>query len=66
MGELEWDACWNVRDLGGYETGLVGKTRSGSVVRAGNLSQLTDAGRDALLGYGIRTVIDLRDPRAAT
>lgn len=63
MGELEWDACWNVRDLGGYETGSVGQTRPGSVVRAGNLSQLTDAGRDALLGYGIRTVIDLRDPR---
>ena len=61
--ELEWDACWNVRDLGGYETGSGRRTRSRSIVRAGNLSKLTNVGRDALLRYGIRTVIDLRDPR---
>ena len=61
--ELEWDACWNVRDLGGYETGSGKRTCSRSIVRAGNLSKLTAAGRDALLGYGVRTVIDLRDPR---
>lgn len=61
--ELEWDACWNVRDLGGYRTGAGGRTRSGRVVRSGDLSRLTAAGRDALLRYGIRTVIDLRDPR---
>lgn len=61
--ELRWDACWNVRDLGGYDTGSGVTTRWKSVVRAGNLSRLTAAGRDALIAYGIRTVIDLRDPR---
>jgi protein-tyrosine phosphatase len=61
--DLSWDACWNVRDLGGFETRTGGQTRSGRIVRAGNLSQLTDAGRDALIEFGIRTVIDLRDPR---
>lgn len=61
--ELRWDACWNVRDLGGYATFSGRQTRWKSVVRAGNLSRLTDAGRDALIAYGVRTVVDLRDPR---
>lgn len=60
---LHWDACWNVRDLGGYRTPPGGETRWRSVVRSGNLSRLTEAGRDALIAYGIRTVIDVRDPR---
>lgn len=61
--ELRWDACWNVRDLGGYATRSGAKTKWKSVVRAGNLSRLTGAGRDALVAYGIRTVIDVRDSR---
>lgn len=60
---LDWAACWNVRDLGGYRRAMGGETRWKRVVRAGNLSRLTEAGRDALLSYGIRTVIDVRDPR---
>lgn len=59
---LHWEACWNVRDLGGYQT-ATGETRWRSIVRSGNLSRLTKAGRDALIAYGIRTVIDVRDPR---
>lgn len=35
----------------------------GRAIRAGNLSKLTQSGKDALLAYGARTVIDLRDPR---
>jgi protein-tyrosine phosphatase len=61
--ELRWDACWNVRDLGGYGTLSGRRTDWKSIIRAGNLSRLTTAGRDALIAYGIRTVIDLRDPR---
>lgn len=61
--ELRWHACWNVRDLGGHVTRSGGRTRWKSVVRAGDLSRLTEAGRDALIAYGIRTVIDVRDPR---
>jgi protein tyrosine/serine phosphatase len=61
--ELHWESCWNVRDLGGYPTAVGKKTRWRTIVRAGNLSKLTEVGRDALVSYGIRTVIDLRDPR---
>ena len=58
--DLVWDGCLNVRDLGGHPTEDDGETRFGSVVRADSLSQLTPAGWEALVGYGIRTVIDLR------
>ncbi len=61
--ELHWDACWNVRDLGGYETTTGTQTRWKRVVRAGNLSKLTELGRETLLAYGVRSVIDLRDER---
>jgi protein-tyrosine phosphatase len=57
---LRWEACYNARDLGGYATADGGRTRWGAFVRADNLSRLTASGRTALLGYGVRTVIDLR------
>jgi protein-tyrosine phosphatase len=60
---LQWAACWNVRDLGGFTTTDGRATRFGEVIRAGNLSRLTEAGRDALLRYGVRTIIDVRDPQ---
>src|SRR5215212_4777488 len=57
---LYWDACYNVRDLGGYATVDGGHTRWDAFVRADNLSRLTPAGQSALIAYGVRTVIDLR------
>jgi len=57
---LHWDACYNVRDLGGYATADGGRTRWSAFVRADNLSRLTPAGHSALIAYGVRTVIDLR------
>jgi protein tyrosine/serine phosphatase len=60
---LAWDACYNVRDLGGYPTGGGGRTRWRAVLRADNLCRLTPAGREALVAYGVRTIIDLRNPR---
>lgn len=58
---LAWEGCSNVRDLGGYHA--AGKeTREGRLVRADNLAKLTPAGRQALLDYGVRTIIDLRLP----
>src|SRR4051812_19798739 len=57
---LHWDACYNVRDLGGYPTAHGGSTRWGAFVRADNLSRLTPAGQSALIGYGVGTIIDLR------
>jgi hypothetical protein len=60
---LQWDACWNVRELGGFVTADGRVTRFGELIRAGNLSRLTEAGRGALLDHGVRTIIDVRDPK---
>jgi protein tyrosine/serine phosphatase len=59
---LEWEPCWNVRDLGGLPTADGGTTRWGALVRADCLGKLTESGRRALYDYGVRTVIDLRGP----
>lgn len=57
---LHWDACLNVRDLGGHPTEDGAKTRFGSIVRADSLASLTDKGWRDALEYGVATVIDLR------
>jgi protein-tyrosine phosphatase len=58
--ELAWEGLLNVRDLGGHRTEDGGETRYGRVVRADSIRRLTDAGWEALLRYGVRTVVDLR------
>jgi protein-tyrosine phosphatase len=64
---LTWDGCANVRDLGGLTTVDGGSTRSGAIVRSDNARRLSDAGWEALVAHGIRTVVDLRtdEERAA-
>lgn len=57
---LTWDGCANVRDLGGLPIEGGGETRRGAVIRGDNVRRLSDAGWEALLGHGIRTVLDLR------
>lgn len=57
---LAWDGLLNARDLGGHPTEDGGETRWGSVVRADSVRQLTDAGWDAVVDYGVRTIVDLR------
>jgi hypothetical protein len=59
---LSWDGCRNVRDLGGYPLPGGGLTRAGAIVRADSVRQLSDAGWQALVDYGVRTVVDLRLP----
>jgi len=59
---LDWPSCANVRDLGGHRVGE-SETKWHAVVRADNLNRLTEGGRASLVAYGVRTVIDLRDPR---
>jgi protein-tyrosine phosphatase len=59
---LDWDACFNVRDLGGYPLPNGRETRWGAIVRADTLARLTPTGCAALINYGIRTIIDLRRP----
>lgn len=58
---LEWEGCFNVRDLGGLATAEGGRTRRGAVVRADCVAGLTEAGWTALAAHGVRTVIDLRN-----
>jgi protein-tyrosine phosphatase len=58
--DLAWDGLLNARDLGGHPTEDGGETRFGQVVRADSVRRLTDAGWQALVDYGIRTIVDLR------
>ena len=58
---LDWDWCFNARDLGGLRTTDGRETRWGRVVRADALDGLTAAGWAALSTHGVRTVIDLRN-----
>lgn len=57
---LLWDACYNVRDLGGYSTIKNKQTRWRAFVRADHLARLTPEGKEALISYGVETIIDLR------
>lgn len=51
MTHLSWEGGRNVRSL-----------RNGTVVRAGSLDRMTERGWAAAVAYGVRTVIDLRNP----
>jgi protein-tyrosine phosphatase len=57
---LAWEGCLNVRDLGGHPTDDGRVTSFGAVVRADSVQHLTPAGRQALVDYGVRTIVDLR------
>jgi protein tyrosine/serine phosphatase len=58
--DLAWDGCVNVRDLGGHPIEDGGETRFRAVVRADSVRGLSDAGWEALVGYGVSRIIDLR------
>jgi protein-tyrosine phosphatase len=58
---LDWPGAFNVRDLGGLDVVGGGCTARGALVRGDSLQRLTGGGWEALLGYGVRTVIDLRN-----
>jgi len=62
MPHLSWDACYNARDLGGLPVTDGGQIRPGALIRSDILSRLTPAGKQALIDYGVKTVIDLRMP----
>lgn len=56
---LKLEGAFNVRELGGY---LVegGRTRPAVLLRGDSLHRLTPADQQALIDYGVRTIIDLR------
>jgi protein-tyrosine phosphatase len=58
---LSWDGCANVRDLGGMPTRDGRETRRRAVIRADGLDRLSGRGWSALVAYGVRTMIDLRN-----
>jgi protein tyrosine/serine phosphatase len=60
---LAWPDLLNARDLGGLRSASGDETVWRRVVRADNLNKLAPAGVAAMVAYGVRTVIDLRDPR---
>jgi protein-tyrosine phosphatase len=57
---LDWDGCFNARDLGGLPAAGGMVTRRGALVRADALDRLTDDGWRAVAEHGVRTVVDLR------
>lgn len=60
---LPVEGCYNLRDLGGYETGDGRRVRWRRVLRGDAVHRLTDADAGLVLGeVGLRTVVDLRAP----
>jgi protein-tyrosine phosphatase len=59
---LNWEQCYNTRDLGGLPTRDGKETRWAAVIRSDYLNRLTEKGLQALLDYGVETVLDLRAP----
>jgi protein tyrosine/serine phosphatase len=57
---LEWDRCFNVRDLGGHQGSGGRLTATGALVRADSLDHLTSRGWEAFVAHGARTIVDLR------
>jgi protein-tyrosine phosphatase len=60
--ELAWEACVNVRDLGGLPT-PTGPTRTNSIVRSDTVRGLSETGWGALAAHGVTSIVDLRDRR---
>jgi protein tyrosine/serine phosphatase len=59
---LAWEGCYNARDLGGLKLRDGGETRWGTTVRSDNPARLSEQTWAAVHEYGIRTLIDLRNP----
>jgi protein-tyrosine phosphatase len=57
---VEFEACFNFRDLGGYETTAGLTVAWGRVYRSDMFHRMTAADRERLRDLGLRTVIDLR------
>lgn len=62
MGQrhLPLEGAYNIRDIGGYPAAAGTTTRWRTFLRADSLHNLTPAGQQALVDYGVRTIIDLR------
>jgi len=59
---LELKSIYNVRDLGGYPIGTKGVTKWGVFLRCADLAEIGKYDMDMLFDYGIRTIINLKNP----
>ena len=57
---LNLPRIYNIRDIGGYSTKDGKITRRRTFIRSESLARLSYESQQALIGYGIRTVVDLR------
>ena len=57
---LDVEGAYNVRDIGGYQTRDGRTSRWGRYLRSDSLANLTPAGVQTLVDYGVRNIIDLR------
>jgi len=57
---LPLEGAYNIRDIGGYVTSQRTMTRWRTFLRADSLHKLTPASQQALINYGVHTIIDLR------
>lgn len=58
---LRWEACYNVRDLGGTPTQTGQVIQERALVRCDNLARLNNKGHKKLKDYGLSLILDLRD-----
>ena len=63
MQFIDFARVFNFRDAGGYQTRDGRTVRTGLLYRADNLGSLRDEDRARFEALGIRTIIDLRQPR---
>lgn len=54
------DGAYNLRDVGGYPTRDGRTIRTNTLLRSDSLHRLTPSGQQALIDFGLRTIIDLR------
>ena len=60
---LTVDGVANIREVGGFTiTGVSALVKPGYYFRAGELSHITDKGKEQLRSFGIRKVFDSRAP----
>ncbi|MFG1697069.1 tyrosine-protein phosphatase [Nonomuraea sp. NPDC049309] len=58
---VDWEGCFNARDLGGLPVRGGGVIRTGALIRSDSPERLTQEGWRALVDHGVRTIIDLRN-----
>ena len=58
---LDWEGCFNARDLGGLPTTDGRATSWRAVIRSDSLDHLSPKGWSSLRAYGVRTILDLRN-----